>query len=330
MNGSVSVGTGLPLAIQVSDWPEASPSQAIVNSPHDVSLHNRLRIEQFKMRVSDALAFRHSDNGTNFGTLGRLTVYGLLNSELVELQRSIQDEYGNTISTITQRQVINMGTVMTSWHILAAKLHLHAFYLLDEADTVDYNTRIATLYATASSLINLTVALDSPPTNLLSYCPFSCYQAFVCAAFCILKIATNTFFQTIADTDKNSTRHLETAVTVLRKISIANNDLPARLGDVLAFLCSLPDLSVIGGQSADDLRLRQTRNRLSMSVVYDCLWIWRRHFRAEEASIGGSNGGLNGTEDKSQPFLASLLYPVRRSQLFWMLFFDFCCSLYQI
>lgn len=103
VHDSVSVGTGLPLAIQVSDWPEANPSQNFVDSPHDVSLHNRLRIEQFKMRVSDALAFHHPDNGTSIGALGRLTIYRLLDSELVELERSIQDEYGSLTSTTTQR-----------------------------------------------------------------------------------------------------------------------------------------------------------------------------------------------------------------------------------
>lgn len=212
---------------------------------------------------------------------------------------------------------------MTSWHLFTAKLHFYAFYLLDDSTTADYNTRIATLYATASSLINLTTALDCPPINLLSYCPLSCYQAFVCAAFCILKIATNNFFRTLLPETDNRTRLLETSVTVLRKMSIANNDLPARLGDVIGFLCSLPDLSDIGGRTADDLRLRQTRNRLSMSVVYDCLWTWRRHFRAEEASAGSGEGGLlDANEDESRSFLHLIVYPHAPSPLHSY----FCCS----
>jgi transcriptional regulatory protein LEU3 len=189
--------------------------------------------------------------------------------------------------------------------MLAAKLHFHAFYLLDDSTTADYNTRIATLYATASSLITLTISLDSPPTNFLSACPFSCYQAFVCAAFCILRIATNAFFQPLvatstdastANNKESATGLLEVAVSALRKMSVANNDLPARLGDVIGFLCTLPDPAVIGGRTADDLRLRQTRNRLSMSVVYDCLWTWRRHFRAgdEAGGCGGGGGGGGG------------------------------------
>jgi len=76
---------------------------------------------------------------------------------------------------------------------------------------------------------------------------------------------------------------------------------------VIDVLYNLPDPGVIVGRKAGDLHLRQARNRLSMSIVYDCLWIWGRHLRAGEASARkGGGDGFEGAEDK---FL-SPLYPV--------------------
>jgi hypothetical protein len=103
VSGSVSVGTGLPLSIQVGDLPDRNTSHAGIDIPHDVSLHHRLRIEQFKMRVSDALAFHYPGNGSSSSStaLGRLTVYHLLDNDIAELERSIQeDENGKSIQTI--------------------------------------------------------------------------------------------------------------------------------------------------------------------------------------------------------------------------------------
>jgi transcriptional regulatory protein LEU3 len=93
----------------------------------------------------------------------------------------------------------------------------------------------------------------------------------------------NDFFRSLLDEDAGK-KLLESTIVALRKISVVNNDLPARLGDVIGFFCTLPDPSVIGGAAANDLRLNQVRNRLSMSVVYDSLWIWRKHFQIEDST----------------------------------------------
>ena len=168
-----------------------------------------------------------------------------------------------------------------NWYLQAAKLHLYAFYLLEESAMEGYNDNILSLYQAAKSLIDLSQDLNSNQF-LLGHCPFFCYQIYVCASFVILKIWTNHFFRQMIDEDAGRAL-IDTTIIALRTISVVNNDLPARLGDVLAFLCTLDDPSVVGGKSAADLRLREVRNRLSMSVVYDSLWIWRKHFKSRDA-----------------------------------------------
>lgn len=125
--------------------------------------------------------------------------------------------------------------------------------------------------------------MDGEGSGLFEHCPFFCYQVFVCAAFVVLKILLNGFFRTLL-VEEAGYKLMDAAIVALRKTSVVNNDLPARLGDVIGFFCALPDRAVLGGAGADALRLKQVTNRLSMSVVYDSLWTWRRHFQDESST----------------------------------------------
>ncbi|KAL9473652.1 hypothetical protein ACSS6W_008032 [Trichoderma asperelloides] len=97
--------------------------------------------------------------------------------------------------------------------------------------------------------------------------------------FIILKVMMNGYFEKLLDVASGK-KLLDAAISSLRKMSVANNDLPGRLSDVIGFFCTLTDPRVISGESVDDLRLR-VRNRLSMSIVYDSLWEWRKHFQSD-------------------------------------------------
>ncbi|XPS72432.1 hypothetical protein M3J09_004597 [Ascochyta lentis] len=268
---SVSVGCGLPLLIQTHDWTlPASSKPDIGEVPNfNISFKWHLRIEHFRHRVSSCLASHVLGPSCTVFMQERVTIYRLLNSELTELERDEKD-----------------AADFANWHLAAARLHLHAFYLFDDATTRDYHDRIVSLYLTASSLIELSLEFDARDGGFFHHCPFSCYQVFVCAAFVVLKILMNGFFRGMLDVD-SGTKLLETAIAALRKMSVVNNDLPARLGDVISYFCAAPDPTVVGGVTIDDLRLRQVQSRMSMSVVYDCLWTWRKHFQTEKNEVGG-------------------------------------------
>lgn len=121
--------------------------------------------------------------------------------------------------------------------------------------------------------------MDNEESGFFHYCPFFCYQVFVSAAFIILKVMMNGYFEKLLDVESGK-KLLDAAISSLRKMSVANNDLPGRLSDVIGFFCTLANPRVISGDSVDDLRLR-VRNRLSMSIVYDSLWEWRKHFQSD-------------------------------------------------
>ncbi|UKZ96419.1 uncharacterized protein TrAFT101_011211 [Trichoderma asperellum] len=259
---SVSVGCGLPATIQMQDWSLTIAPESTTLSPHDIALKWHLRIEQFRHRVSQALTSNALDPAGFTSVRERLSLYRLLNASLVDLER----------------EAINM-TPITRCYLAAARLHLHSFYLLDESSVDGYSDRIVVLYQTAYSLIEQCLGMDNEESGFFHYCPFFCYQVFVSAAFIILKVMMNGYFEKLLDVESGK-KLLDAAISSLRKMSVANNDLPGRLSDVIGFFCTLANPRVISGDSVDDLRLR-VRNRLSMSIVYDSLWEWRKHFQSD-------------------------------------------------
>lgn len=239
-------------------------------------------IETFRSRVTVSLMDQPRDARHQPATRERLILYRLFNKEITEIEGknlNISSATGQYHSRFQGPQLTYRIEVKT-WHSTAARLHLHAFYLFDHASSEGYEERICALYVTASSLIDSSRMLDERQVQFFDYCPFFCYQIFVCASMIVLRIASNGHFRSLVDATEGM-KLVEASIAALRKMSVVNNDLPARLGDVIGFFCALPDPTKIGGTTVEDIQLKQVRNRLSVSVVHDCLATWRKHFMAE-------------------------------------------------
>lgn len=264
----------------MQDWSLTVAPESATLSLHDIALRWHLRIEQFRHRVSQALTSNALDPAGFTSVRERLSLYRLLNASLVDLEREAINMTRNTPKLSTPKHTpTNIMTAITRYYLAAARLHLHSFYLLDESSVDGYSDRIVVLYQTAYSLIEQCLEMDNKESEFFHYCPFFCYQVFVSAAFIILKVMMNGYFEKLLDV-KSGRKLLDAAISSLRKMSVANNDLPGRLSDVIGFFCTLTDPRVISGDSINDLRLR-VRNRLSMSIVYDSLWEWRKHFQSD-------------------------------------------------
>ncbi|KAL4939953.1 hypothetical protein BDV06DRAFT_213894 [Aspergillus oleicola] len=253
---SVSIGCGLPAPVMLHDRPLYTETLQ-----PDMTLWMHLRIEQYRHRVSVALS-PHTLRTSNYSSSrDRISLYRLLDAVHGDLEREVMLTSHSTLNRV---------------YLWAAHLHLHSFYLLDDPSTDGYTDRIAILYQTASAFVSQTLDMDSQDGRLLHYWPFFCYQAFVAASCTLLKIIKNGSFDSIVDV-RTGRALLNSAILALREMSFINNDLPARLSDVLAFLYSLPANTAGQRDTTPSLRLR-VRNRFSMSVVYDLLWEWRKHF----------------------------------------------------
>ncbi|EPS41909.1 hypothetical protein H072_4151 [Dactylellina haptotyla CBS 200.50] len=292
---SVSTGLGLPPDTQY-DWTIANALLNSAKNPLPIPIRNLVLIQRFVDTVTRSLS---SNNNDPIGLLdrdGRLAVLNLLKGRLEELE-------GELNPTLTPLHRI---------YLLCARLHLLSFHLFDSPIASSASTNyIINLYSAAESLVSHILKLEEEGVNVLDYCPFYIYQMFTCAAFMMLKVLRSSYFNRYLDVE-GGIKGFNSALGALRNISVADNDLPGRMSDVLTQLWECGTLSfdrssTVGG-SVDgsvsgaisttdrdevmdngetlhagwDLRIR---SRMSMSVVYDSLWKWREQFRERSAIL---------------------------------------------
>lgn len=256
---SVSVGCGLSFSHHMNDWCLGVPVVAAGPSEMHESLKYQLRIEKFHNRVTQALSMNPTDTAGLLPTRERLPLYKVLEQDFYELET----------------QAINIS-VANKCRLYAARTHLHAFTLFDEADSPGFEDRIIKLYESAYSQIEHVLECDQQGRRVFETYPFYSYQQFVAAPFILLKILSNSHFKRLLD-EAAGRKVLNSSISALRRSSVANNDLPGRLSDVLAYFVTLSNPEAFGGTTPSDLSL-SVRTRLSHSIVYDSLWIWRRNF----------------------------------------------------
>ena len=79
--------------MQMHDWSLTVAPETTEPSAFDVSLREHLRIEQFRQRVSQALASTAFSPLDSAAGRERLPLYRLLNASLSELEREISESF---------------------------------------------------------------------------------------------------------------------------------------------------------------------------------------------------------------------------------------------
>lgn len=103
-------------------------------------------------------------------------------------------------------------------------------------------------------------------------------QIILAAGFTLAKLL-NSFFARHIDVGE-ARKLFNSTINAIRTISINNNDLPARLAEVLTQLWRSmgAGLRAIPADVDDSLQLK-VRCRMSLSVVFDSVWRWREQFQ---------------------------------------------------
>ncbi|KAI9658988.1 MAG: hypothetical protein M1821_001948 [Bathelium mastoideum] len=201
-----------------------------------------------------------------------------------------------------RRLLVDYSDAMTDFDLVyfkAANLHLHLSAFFAPPTAEDYILNLRDLYNAASNFI------DQAGTVPLSDAPNYIMQMLLAAGFTILRLL-NGFFAHYMDT-KRARSALAICVRSVRDISVASNDLPCRLAEVLAQMSKASpvikrfslSLSSPSAHSADATRLDLdpgipaavddslkllVKYRRSMSIVYDSVWSWREMFQGKGAS----------------------------------------------
>lgn len=125
--------------------------------------------------------------------------------------------------------------------------------------------------------------LQGSGRSMLIYATNYILQMTTAAAFTLLKLL-NSFFASYFDQQYGKNLFTR-AIYAIRSISVKENDLPSRFGEVLAQFWKA---SGAGSKKAtmtsaatmeNSLQLKVTC-RMSMSLVYDSAWRWREEFQS--------------------------------------------------
>lgn len=172
---------------------------------------------------------------------------------------------------------------VTFLYLRAAGLHFRLSAFFDSPDSPDYQSHLFSLWQATCSFLGCVFDLSRTGNGLLPYASNYVLQMIVAAGFALLKLLNSSF----ADKVKLAYgRELfQKAVQAIRTISVAVNDLPSRLAEVLAQMWRSGGSGLRSGHGQGDwlensLQLK-TRCRMSMSLVYDSVWRWREEFQAK-------------------------------------------------
>ncbi|EPE24357.1 hypothetical protein GLAREA_08209 [Glarea lozoyensis ATCC 20868] len=160
-------------------------------------------------------------------------------------------------------------------YLQIARLQLRIYYLrCPENETFPLN--LAKLYTTATGIINLVSTIDTRTSNFATYVPHHVYRMMTLAAAAVLRVLKTTLSEKLQERESGKAAFF-TAIALLRKMSVYNNDMPSRMQGIFSQLWESerafkPDE---GSRGSTALRIQ---SRLSMSLLHDTMWWWREEF----------------------------------------------------
>lgn len=150
---------------------------------------------------------------------------------------------------------------------------MHFFESCEQLDPAN----LGRLDITSCATINLMHDLDTS-SALISSSTFYLFHSLLLAATNMLRLLRGLAPQSQQDY-KRGEETFFLAVTLMTRMSIANDDLPGRCSDLLSKLWTSEKLfRRADGSLAPEIRIR---TRLAMSPLVDCLWWYREEFRVQ-------------------------------------------------
>ncbi|KAI1621282.1 hypothetical protein EDD37DRAFT_594367 [Exophiala viscosa] len=163
------------------------------------------------------------------------------------------------------------------FHLLCARLQVHSFHFFVGPTERD-NASLAKLYLLACSVIEMALGLDETEDFSSSATAYN-QKMLVLASFALLRIARS-HLASLLDIERGRQAYFDN-ILLFRKISVQDSDLSSRTTVILTQLWTSKNAFKKSDGTTDSLLLL-CRSRLSMSVVFDCFWRWRREFAGQQ------------------------------------------------
>lgn len=265
----------------IYDWtlgPKPIESDLTYELPREV--FSRLQIERFVDKVSRTIYTNLNDPVGLPDDHTRSDLVKLLKQDLKELETRYHRNEAE-------------DSIITNIYLKAAALHLHLSAFFSHRDLPSYRTDMLDLYYATIHFLDACLSLESEysinlPSSYahglsLSHGTNYIFHMMLAAGFSLLKLMHYFLPQHDLDT-QGASELLSRTLWSLRSASVLENDLPERLSEVLAQVWKSgprrPENKTDGSseEPSDELQLK-VRCRMSMSLVYDSVWRWRKNFR---------------------------------------------------
>jgi len=264
-------------------------------------MQHRLSIQQFSSYVSQVMS-ENRQNPTGLPSEKEIgTTLAFLERGLEDLQRQLDGSLTSRSPLLETCQGIvlklTFHLVINQIMLCCACLQLRAFYFFETPHRRQRG--LLKTYATALSLIDMTQEATEK-SGLMIYAPGHFGHILLMAGVTVLKILHSSFsvFVDFAE----GKRAFNSVVTLLRRASIEDNDLPGKSSKILAQLWAIHDPSTSKSGQGNEPLLR-LRTRSSASVMHDALWVWRERFAKKPTPAGPAAdmpGSSSSPEDMPQ------------------------------
>ncbi|KAK9471128.1 uncharacterized protein V1510DRAFT_431496 [Dipodascopsis tothii] len=245
-------------------------------TPFDISIPRDLRTQVMLAKFCDKMVrllnMNVNDSCGNVDSSSRELLIPVLAKELHE-----------TVQIIGAMSDVSNMLLHVVW------LQLYAYAFLDE-DPERHVGLLVHAYKYAIKLVSIMDGLDSDDGELglgssaanpagersrLAYLPVYVDLDVALAAFVLLRLQ----FSPMADLlDANAgKRHFASAISILRKASVRENDFPYRISAVLFQLWKLFAKDQAETRKPHTVRLK-LRTRMATSIIYDSIWVWRERY----------------------------------------------------
>lgn len=281
----IATAYGQP-ALTMYDWTLGSkPIESNPSYELPAVIWNRLLIERFVDKVSKTIYSNPRDPVGLPDDDTRAQLVRILSCDF----EALQDKLRNDTSPIT------------NIYLQAADLHLHLSIFFSHRDLPSYRIDMLNLYNATTSFLETCLSLESATSvNMsstylhglsLSHGTNYIFHMMLAAGFSLLQLMHHFLGQHELDT-QGATELLTRTIWSLRSTSVVENDLPERLAEVLAQVwksgprrASPRENGVVADEDGDSLQLK-VRCRMSMSLVFDSIWRWRRGWKDMRAPPG--------------------------------------------
>ncbi|ETN42841.1 uncharacterized protein HMPREF1541_01999 [Cyphellophora europaea CBS 101466] len=263
--------------LTIYDWTLGpKPIESNPNYELPAPVLNRLLIEKFVDKVSKHLYMNANDPVGLAPDKDRHTYVSLLSDQLAHLEDDLRKD----------------SSPITKIYLKAAVLHMRLSAFFSPPSLPSYRADLLQLYNATTEFLDACLSLENessvslPSTYThglsLSYGTNYIFHMMLAAGFSLLKLMHNFLSEHEMDTQGASTL-LRRTIWALRSMSAIDNDLAERLAEVLHQVWKSGRVRAepshnIGDQSYDDSLQLKVKCRMSMSLVFDSVWRWRKNF----------------------------------------------------